>query len=153
MDCFNNKLTVDHFAYQDLLLFMLNNSLEYISVLQVLNSTAWIIQPQNQQKTTVWTVFFKMKNKWLIIYFRFTEYKNRCTIIINWVIVLLDMFVIIILTKLFQSFERFKDAKGVIIRSRKSKDRQHNDQKKKDKRTKRSTKHYTENENTNPIKN
>jgi hypothetical protein len=40
MDCFNNKLTVDHFAYQDLLLFMLNNSLEYISVLQVLNSTA-----------------------------------------------------------------------------------------------------------------
>jgi hypothetical protein len=63
------------------------------------------------------------------------------------------MFVIIILTKLFQSFERFKDAKGVIIRSRKSKDRQHNDQKKKDKRTKRSTKHYTENENTNHIKN
>ena len=47
MDCFNNKLTVDHFAYQDLLLFMLNNSLEYISVLQVLNSTAWIIQPQS----------------------------------------------------------------------------------------------------------
>ena len=63
------------------------------------------------------------------------------------------MFVIIILTKLFQSFERFKDAKGVIIRSRKSKDRQHKDQKKKDKWTKRSTKHYTENENTNHIKN
>jgi len=38
--------------------------------------------------------------------------------------------------------EEFKDTEG-IIRIRKSKDRKHNDQKKKNKQ--RSTKHYTEN--------
>ena len=49
--------------------------------------------------------------------------------------------------------EDFEDTKGVI-RIHKSKDRQHNDQKKRDKQ--RSTKHYTENyrsSNTNPTKN
>ena len=46
--------------------------------------------------------------------------------------------------KILQIQEKFEDTKGVIRRS-KSKDRQHNGQNKKDKRTNNDTKHYTEN--------
>jgi hypothetical protein len=42
----------------------------------------------------------------------------------------------------FEIGKKSEDTKGVI-RMRKSKTRQHNGQKKKDKRTKQSTKHYT----------
>ena len=57
--------------------------------------------------------------------------------------------------KILQIQEKFEDTKGVIRRS-KSKDRQHNGQNKKDKRTNNDTKHYTDNKrssNANPTKN
>ena len=54
---------------------------------------------------------------------------------------------------MYQNLEEFEDTKGVIRIRKSKKDRQHNGQQKKDKRTQRSYKTYTQNKrssNTNP---